>query len=328
MKHLSDLAFALLKIPGWCAPACIVISLCADFARASSNEVVNFGPSQMSQAKRDELESRVKAHLSQGEYRLAIAVGTEAIELRPSDGFGYEMRGSVYFVKGNTNEAISDYTRAAELGRRTSSLYLNRGNLYRTRNNFTAALADFDESIRLESKNEGAYLCRSSVYEKRGQFAQAVADASRVLALNPTNFHALRLRAYCHYLGGDFTPAAADWRAALALAPRDAESLNALAWLLAAVESPFRNPKEAIGLSLKACEVSQWKDGRYVDTLAVAYAGAGDFENAIAFERQGLEIVGITKSLRDEMNGRLQLFKQHERYVQSREVLRELRKHP
>ncbi|MDQ3117910.1 MAG: hypothetical protein M3Q86_15115 [Verrucomicrobiota bacterium] len=39
----------------------------------------------------------------------------------------------------------------------------------------------------------------------------------------------------------------------------------------------------------QACEFTNWKDGDYIDTLAVALAEAGDFEQAIRREEQAIQ---------------------------------------
>jgi hypothetical protein len=38
----------------------------------------------------------------------------------------------------------------------------------------------------------------------------------------------------------------------------------------------------------RACELTQWKNGSYVDTLAAAFAEAGDFAEAVRREQQAL----------------------------------------
>lgn len=43
-------------------------------------------------------------------------------------------------------------------------------------------------------------------------------------------------------------------------------------------------------LATKACELSEWKEGSYLDTLAAAFAESGDWENAVKHQQQAIEL--------------------------------------
>ena len=76
--------------------------------------------------------------------------------------------------------------------------------------------------------------------------------------------------------------AAAALRRALALAPDRRETLNNLAWILAAHPDPaFRRPDEAVELALRAAELERGGRPNTLNTLAAAYAAGGRFDRAI-----------------------------------------------
>ena len=63
---------------------------------------------------------------------------------------------------------------------------------------------------------------------------------------------------------------------------------NELAWLLATCRDvEHRNAEQAIKLAERACELSDWSEHKYLGTLAVAYAEAGDYESAGGVAKQG-----------------------------------------
>jgi len=69
-------------------------------------------------------------------------------------------------------------------------------------------------------------------------------------------------------------------------------SMNNLAWLKATCPSPqVRNGIEALAYATKACELTDWKDANHLDTLAAAYAEAGDFDSAVKWQREAIDLL-------------------------------------
>src|SRR5205807_6285695 len=70
------------------------------------------------------------------------------------------------------------------------------------------------------------------------------------------------------------------------------EMLNDRAWLRATCADPsIRNGQLAIADAKKACEIDEWQDTSYMDTLAAAYAEAGDFDSAVRYEEQAISLL-------------------------------------
>jgi hypothetical protein len=72
--------------------------------------------------------------------------------------------------------------------------------------------------------------------------------------------------------------------------PEYPSSLITLAWLLvAANKRELRDGRKAVELALKACELTEWKIPRYLETLAAAYARTGEFEQAVKWQEKAIE---------------------------------------
>ena len=95
-----------------------------------------------------------------------------------------------------------------------------------------------------------------------------------------------------------------------------ATAYNNKAWLLAtAPSSRDRNGKEAVQAALKAVQLDDDADNR--DTLAAAYAEAGQFSNAIAGAEKAIEMARAEG--RDDIadfESRLELYRQQKPYHQ------------
>jgi len=67
---------------------------------------------------------------------------------------------------------------------------------------------------------------------------------------------------------------------------------NSLAWLYATSPDPdVRNGKKALQLAIKICEEDGYTNPAFLDSLAAAYAEAGDFEHAIQYQTRALQLI-------------------------------------
>jgi tetratricopeptide (TPR) repeat protein len=110
---------------------------------------------------------------------------------------------------------------------------------------------------------------------------------------------------------GNSAEALAHWREALALEPKSITALSGAAWLLAtAPDANTRNGAEAVTLAESANEISSGKNPEVLDTLAAAYAEAGDFVKARATANRALDlsVEQRDKALSAAIRGRILLY--------------------
>ena len=62
----------------------------------------------------------------------------------------------------------------------------------------------------------------------------------------------------------------------------------------------------------KACELTDWKNEGWIDTLAAAYAESGDFTNAIKWQQKATELASAEEKA--DYHSRLALYKSGEPY--------------
>jgi hypothetical protein len=124
-----------------------------------------------------------------------------------------------------------------------------------------------------------------------------------------------RIFAQFYVSHGQFTNAINVCREAVISNPKDDGSYNLLAWISATCpDSSLRDGKEAVSAATKACELTEWKEFNWIDTLAAAYAESSDFERAIQFQEQALRTGHSPDSDQKEMRERLALYKHSQPY--------------
>jgi tetratricopeptide (TPR) repeat protein len=93
-------------------------------------------------------------------------------------------------------------------------------------------------------------------------------------------------------------------------------ALNARAWLRATCpDASFRNGKQAVEDATVACRTTLYKRAYMLDTLAVAYAEAGDFDSALRFEERAIAVENSASEqsakTKQALQRNLALLKQH-----------------
>jgi Tfp pilus assembly protein PilF len=254
------------------------------------------------------------AYADKGDLDKAMADAETAVRLAPQYFRGYQVRGRVCRLRKQFDRALQEFNLALKLAPRFAQLYNNRGNLFGDKRELRRAIQDYNEAIRLAPGVMDGYVNRGGAYVVIGEFDHAIADLDRAIRIDPRHASAYYNRAMAHKGKNDPLSALADYTKANELSPHDPATLNSIAWLRATcpVDS-VRNGKEAVQASLEACQLTNFKDLNRIDTLAAAYAEAGDFDRAIEYMTKILD--GETDSTdRKKFESRLALYRDRKPY--------------
>jgi tetratricopeptide (TPR) repeat protein len=143
------------------------------------------------------------------------------------------------------------------------------------------------EAGKLEEASQRVEELRSLPPQEYTDIAVSIARATRALA----GAYYERGRS-ANYSSGEYGEAIGDYEAAVHADPNYTQAFSDLAWLRAACpETDLRDKVKAIENATKACELTDWKDHRYVGTLAAVHAEVGDFATAIKWQKEATDLL-------------------------------------
>jgi tetratricopeptide (TPR) repeat protein len=263
-----------------------------------------------------------KALATQGKIDSAVAEAAKAVDADPSDAGARGSHALGLTEVGRDQEAIEEAERAIELDRNDSDVRLDLAVSIK-RKDPERAIAEARRAIELGPENSSAYQFLMDCLVESQRYSEAVALGREWLAVSPYDVaahftlgvataqtgnlvSAAQHLGYVMMLRPEAEQAHAQLRQILlalakepdglqrlrdiaANAPDSPRMLDELAWLLATFpDSKSRDGIEAVRLAERACDLTERKIPALLDTLAAAYAEAGDFPRAISAAEEAL----------------------------------------
>ncbi|MCS7336686.1 MAG: tetratricopeptide repeat protein [Verrucomicrobiae bacterium] len=251
---------ATLRKPVWCYVAGALVLLCLGGATAR------------------------RAHVFAAEDRL----WRDVLEKNPTAWVAHNNLGALRAEQGRLNEAIAHFEKAVTLKPDNYRAHVNLGRAYAERGLYEKADTHFRAALRIRPLDPDAHKQYGLALARQGRTPWAILHLREALRSRP-DAETHMLLAELYRTEGRTDQAITHCRAALKLEPDMPEALNNLAWLLAtAAEPSLRNGPEAVRLAERACAITEFKDPRYLGTLAAALAETGRFDEAVAWAQQAL----------------------------------------
>jgi tetratricopeptide (TPR) repeat protein len=223
-----------------------------------------------------------------GDDEEAIKEAERAIELNPADSAAH-LDLAISIKRGAPDRAIAEARRAIELGREDPSAYqflmnwLSESHLY-------SEAADLGREWLAQCPYDvTAHSTLAVSMAERSDLVSAARHLGYVMMLRPEldQAHA-ELRRILLSLARE-PDGLQRLRDIAANAPDSPRMLDELAWLLGTnPDSKTRDGNEAVRLAEHACGLTERKIPALLDTLAAAYAEAGDFPRAISTAEEAL----------------------------------------
>jgi tetratricopeptide (TPR) repeat protein len=249
--------------------------------------------------------NHVDAHYNLGltqfeRWRLddAIREYREALRLKPDYIDATFNLARALARRGQYSDAIAELDKVLAVRNQTADAYYEKGICQLRLGQETAAVSSFTEALRHYPDHADAHMQLGLILSRLNKPQQACPHFIKVTQLRPSDADAYYQVAFCQLRMGKVEEAIAGYRDALRLRPDWPEAQNDLAWILATTsDDKLRNPNEAGMLAKGGFEAARRKPPLFLDTLAAAQAGVGDFANAQKTEQVAID---AARALGDE----------------------------
>ena len=231
------------------------------------------------------------AYAAEGKARQAIIEYTKAIEIEPGWADAHNNLGILYLRMRQIEPAEVQFRHVLKIAPQHPAGHNNLGATLLQKGDTNEAIKHFRAAIKADPRYARAYINLGTALDMIGRSDEALRSYLDAVRVDPT-------MADAHYnLGlslaqkGKIKDAIKHYEEALRLHPDWPEAMNNLAWLLATQKRPsYLEALKAVRLAKKACEMSNYSDPVFLDTLSVAYAAADRWDEAIKTARKALSI--------------------------------------
>ncbi len=167
-----------------------------------------------------------------------------------------------------------------------------RGQILLEKPDTKEAFDAFAEALKIDPSRHDAYLGLASVYLMRGQAKNAQAILDDAVRPIPTTPKPMGTGPRSTWRAASTNRPSSTWTKSSGSRPARRWRTTNGRWLLATCPvAKFRDGRAAVDSAKTACELSGWKNPRYIATLAAAYAETGDFDRAAQGQERALSLL-------------------------------------
>jgi tetratricopeptide (TPR) repeat protein len=252
-----------------------------------------------------------------GKINEAIECFNEVLKLKPDFHRAYNNLGMAFYRLGKTELAVKQWLESVRLSPDDDTSHFNLGMEFIKQDKLDKAVEHLNRVVEITPYWPEAHYKLGIAYYRQGRLDMAAKQCARALSLKPDYTEANISLAHNLFELGRIQQAIDYYYKLLRFQPNQVEALNNLTWILATIEDKkFQNPAEAVKFAQRACELTGYQQPQILDTLAVAYAAAGNFVEAIETAekaRQLAESFG-KKDLARQIRSRMELYKTGQPY--------------
>jgi tetratricopeptide (TPR) repeat protein len=227
-----------------------------------------------------------------GYWRNSITLFSHALAVTKENSVAHINLGTALEAMGRREEAMKHYEEGIRLKPKSPQGYNNLANVLDDLGRFDEAVTAYEQALRLRPNVALVHNNLGVTLAKHGRYEAARANFQHAIDLKPADAQGHYLMGTLHLRMGDARSAVSAFQTALSFNPNHFKALVYLARVLAANEdASVRNGAQAVMLAEKAMTLSGGEQPAVLDTLAMACAEAGRFDDAVKSEQAAAELL-------------------------------------
>jgi tetratricopeptide (TPR) repeat protein len=262
-------------------------------------------------------EGRIQEAIEQFDKSLSIEPdlsGTRAKRL-----FAYQALARNFVLEEEYEEAVKYYNRVLEIETNQPEIYNELAHTFSLQRKYEQAIVNYRKALKIEPDNAVSHANLAEIYNKQGNLEKAVEHYVTLLQTKPDFAVAHGQLGYIFAQQNKMEQAIKHYQEAIRIKPDWLELMNNLAWILATCnDNDLRDGNKALKLAQKACELTDYQNYGFLDTLAAAYAETEDYTKAVETAQKALELVKSEghEEPAKEIQSHLHLYKENQPYRQ------------
>ena len=227
----------------------------------------------------------------QGKYEDAKVICHELIAENPGVHQIYGILADLEMELKNYRQAMASLEKATELDPKDVQAYRNMAHISKIWGEEGLATTYYRKALEIEPKNFDTLYAIAVLYHKQNKLEQAVDFIEQALVEQPDHLKARGLLVACLSQQNRSRDVVEQCEYILRNNPDYIYALNYLAEIKATSDdASLKDPDGAVKLATKACNLTQHKTPELLDTLAMAYAAAGRYPEALASANKALQL--------------------------------------
>jgi len=234
-----------------------------------------------------------------------------AVEINPNYAEAHNNLGTALFQQGKTDAAIPHFQEALKIKPHFADAHYNLGNALLQNGDADEAITQFQAAVQIDPGYAPAHNNLGDALLQKGSLEEAIAQYQTALQINPDNANAHANLGIAFQQIGRMDEASTHLEKALQIDPAKPAFQNNLAWFLATCpKTSLRNGKKAVELARQANALTGRENPIILQTLAAAFAEAGQFNDAVNTVQKAIELTGTAgqQNLAARLEGELKQY--------------------